>query len=50
MGARAAGDSPRVEAALAELLELALELLLPFVPPLGPSVERRTQKKIFFNF
>ena len=35
MGARAEGDSPRVEAGTAQLLELALELLLPVVPPLG---------------
>ena len=51
MGARVAGDSPRVEAGLAELLDLALELLLPVVPPLGPSVERHTRKNNSFpNF
>ena len=50
IGARA-GDSPRVEAGLAEQLELVLELLLPVVPPLRPSVERHTRKnKIFFYF
>ena len=43
-GGRAAGDSPQVEAGLVEQLELALELLLPVVPPLGSSVERRTRK------
>ena len=44
MGARAAGDSPRLVAGLAEQLELVLELLLPVMPPLGPSVERHTRK------
>ena len=44
MGALATGDSPWVEARLAERLELVVELLLPVVPPLGPSVERHTRK------
>ena len=49
MGARAAGDSPQLLAGLAEQLELVPELLLLVVPPLGPSMERRTRKnKIIF--